>query len=526
MGLRACLKIIIFWLCTFSVCAAESAAFSQTVEGRLLLEPENETTSVSLLYRLSALKEHFELASRMISEVSALSELSSPHGVGGAFQLKWRSLSAFLGEGIPGTSRAFRSSPSSSLLGTGSPWSFSNQLESGKSPKKILMGFDSPYLRAFRYLEYPAEDLSVNVQREPEYAVSGVEFCLPAPHGLVSLAGSLVNPVEQPYGAGFENPLYWASLYARSNFKAVDAGIWAGWSRGYISPAGIAAALEMRFGTIKMDSQKPPPFRYFMQSYIFAANEWYTTYRSAFPGQDFYFRQYVSASFGECRLYSSFSAWSIFSGSSLRRIFDPSVSVFTKYAWLWALDGADEKLAVSIPGCFLQSRFSWDRNGLRRIEPTLRRERPFLGGRLTFLLSLKADKTADDPESGGSDDALDFEPSGEGDFENSFSDASGTSPHLPLAIQSALLQIRYQQQIYASGDSWLTGSFSGTIKLPSRNEGTLSPEIQIAGEMILKAQKNATLAIKGKAAMTLESMTSLSFSKASISVSYTWKSSS
>gem|GEM_PF-3487647 len=526
MGMRAGLKMLIFWLCAFSVGAAESSAYSQTTEGRLVLEPENDTTCVSLLYRFSELKEHFELTARMIGRVSALSELWSPHDAGGAFQLRWRSLSAFLGEGAPGTSRAFRSSSGSSLLGTGMLWSFSNQSESGESPKKILMGFDSPYLRVFRFLEYSAEYPSTNVLVEPEYATSGVEFSLPISHGLVSISGSMLHPAIQPSGAGLKYPSYWASLYSLSNFKAADVGIWAGWSRGYITPAGIAAALEMRFGTMKTGSQKPPPFWYFMQSHIFAANEWYTTYRSAFPGQDFYFRQYVSASFGECRLYSSFSAWSIFSGSSLRRIFDPSVSVFTKYAWLWALDGADEKLAVSIPGWFLQSRFSWDRNGLRRIEPTLRRERPFLGGRLTFLLSLKADKTTDDPESGGSDDSLDFEPSVEGDFENSILDVAGTSPHLPLAIQSALFQIRYQQQIYASGDSRLTGSFSGTIKLPSLNEGTLSPEIQIAGEMILKAQKNATLAIKGKAAMKIEAMESLSFTKASVSVSYTWKSSS
>lgn len=526
MSLRAGHALLIFWLCAISVGALESAAFCQTVEGRLLLAPENETDGLSLLYRLSALKEHAELTAQMNSEVQALSELSSPHGVGGAFQFTWRSLSAFLGEGAPGTSRAFRSSPSSSLLGTGSPWSFSNQLESGESPKKILMGFDSPYLRAFRYLEYPAEDLSANVQREPEHAVSGVEFCLPAPHGLVSLAGSLVNPVEQPYGAGFENPLYWASLYARSNFKAVDAGIWAGWSRGYISPAGIATALEMRFGTIKMDSQKPPPIRYFLKSYVFAANEEYTTYRGTFPDRDFYFRQDAGISFSECRLSSVFSAWSVFSGASMQRIFDPSVSIFTKLAWLWALDGADEKLSVSIPGWFLQSRFSWDKNGLKRVEPSLRRERSFLGGRLTLLFSLKADKTADTPESGGSDDALDFEPSGEGDFEDSFSDATGTFPHLPLAIQSALFQIRYQRQIYASGESRMTASFFGALKLPSLNEGNLSPEMQIAGEVILNAQKTATLAVRGKAAMTLESMTSLSFSKASISVSYTWKSSS
>lgn len=525
MSRWAWLNIIIFWLCTFSVCA-EPAAFSQTIEGRVFLKPENDTTSVSLLYRFSALKEHFELISRMISEVSALSELPLSHSVGGAFQIKWRSFSAFLGEGIPRTSRTFYSSPGASLIDAGVPWSFSNQLEIGESLNTILMGFDSPYLRVFRCLAYSKEHSSVMLHSEPENATSTVEFSLPTSLGLVSISGSILSPKSQISGEALQYPLYWTSVYSHSNFKAVDVRIWAGLSRGYITPLGIAAALEMKFDTMKSKTQKEPPVQYFVQNYIFAANEWYTTYRSSFPGQDFYFKQYARVSFGEYLLYSTLSVWSVFSGSSLRRLFDPSVSIFTKYSWFWALDGADEKLAFAIPGWLLQSHFSWDKNGLKRIEPTIRREQSFWGGRLTLVFSLKADKATDNPESGDSDELLDFGPSGEGVFEISCSDVAGTFPHLPLAIQSAFIQIRYQRQIYASKESQLTASFFGAIKLPTLQERPLSPGIQIAGELRLNTHKTSTLVVKGTAAMTLESMASFSFSKTSVSMAYSWKSTS
>lgn len=509
------MRCVIYWLCSFAVFAN---SLSQTLDGRVVFQTQKQSTALNLSYDLQQLENNFALSARLHGVVSGFSPDTSLHIENGGLVLNFPAFSGILGEGSLRTSRAFRASTSTSLLSPGSLWSLDSRSAGVENNAKMLLGFELPFIRAFRYNVYPVKNISEIPSPQLEYAITGGELSFATNQGLVSLAGSLLDSRDQLSDSLFQNPAYWLSCYLFSYFRALDVGFWAGWTRGYTTPAGIAAALELRFDSAEIDNQKKAFFRYGFRSLVSATDEWYRTYCGNFPYHDFYLKQTISISLGQVSLLSSFSAWSANSGSSIRRIFNPEVSVITKYAWLWMLDGADGNLSVSIPGWLLKTRFSWDINGIKRIEPSLKRDAVWGSGTITIAGYLKVSKAETMDETSDSEES-----NNEGDSEDSMADEGSVSPYLPLVVQGASIQCGYQWQLYLHEASRATAFLSAAARIPLAEE-VLSVKIQCAGKVTLNMWKTTTLTISGKAEVALEAMKTLSVSSASVSISYTWKS--
>ena len=317
---------------------------------------------------------------RDFSAEAGLSAFLSKPVLGGTFaRFDAKECVAFAGKGTMNDWRALKSKPSARVLApNNAPWSTGSAAQG--SP--LLFGLGTNWLRCVATSE-PAEgaDLAglsaVGEALHAMFRFGGVEIAAQGPSGTIALAAGIADSPRGKLGEGWRAGTRFQPGSSSLNFAAMasmsagklDAGAWLSASAGYFQSPGLAFAIELASGELRLSGEETKrPTTASASLFFSGSGQEYRTISGDIAPYDCLADLQVAIgrkpiSFAiRALLYSLPEAKSAWCGRALRKAW---VSPLQTLLWFWKTDLAKGALDLRILSCSLAAQALADFRGVR-----------------------------------------------------------------------------------------------------------------------------------------------------------------